>query len=93
MKSPKRPNYDGSQPCASIGMDLFYYEYGAGVSFKDSKQDEHNLKKICSNCTFLADCAIYAIHHEEYGFWGGLSYTEREKFRKKYGIKLKKIYL
>jgi hypothetical protein len=86
------PDFDGSQPCASIGVDLFYYEYGQGHSFREAKIDEQALRKVCASCSFLTRCATYAIQHEEFGFWGGMSYKEREEYRKKNNIILERIY-
>lgn len=86
------PDYDGTEPCASIGMDLFYYEYGQGHSFRDAKDIEHALRKVCSSCPLQVKCATYAIQHEEYGFWGGMSYKERDAYRKKNNIILQRIY-
>lgn len=34
-------------------------------------------KLICSFCKVQQDCLDYAVAHDEEGFWGGLSETER----------------
>jgi WhiB family redox-sensing transcriptional regulator len=37
-------------------------------------------KKICAGCPVQAECAAYALaHEEEFGVWGGLSERERHR--------------
>lgn len=43
--------------------------------------------EICKSCNHEIDCAAYAIIRPNlYGIWGGLTNTDRQRIRKKYGI-------
>lgn len=84
--SIKTPNWDGSETCASIGVDLFYDEDRRNVA--ETRQHLGFLRDICNSCHRLNECREYAIKHEYYGFWGGMTVTERREYRKKYKIEL-----
>ena len=79
----KAPYFDGSQPCAQIGGDLW---------FPDENGDMHGasgfLKKVCGSCEFKEACFNYAITHNVEGFWAGTSAVERKKYRSKHNIKV-----
>ena len=76
---------------ACDGMDTNFF-YPVGESNEDNAWAKDNvypqLRKVCANCDVLDKCRDYAIKHEEWGFWGGMSVYERRKWRKKYNIKL-----
>ena len=76
---------------ACEGMDTNFF-YPVGESNEDNTWAKDNvypqLRKVCANCDVLDKCRDYAIKHEEWGFWGGMSVYERRKWRKKYNIKL-----
>ena len=38
-------------------------------------------KRICAVCPVSTDCLNYALDHEEFGIWGGLTPFERDKVR------------
>ena len=59
-----------------------WYPYTPGESNGVSKI----LNKICNECPIFSDCGVYAIHHEKYGFWGGMGVHERWDIRKKLNI-------
>lgn len=80
------PKWDGTEACANLGEGLFYDE-------DTRKQNEARknllfLKELCSQCVRLDECREYAIKHEYYGFWGGMSMTDRRIYRAKHKIKL-----
>lgn len=39
--------------------------------------------KLCKECPIRAICADYAIKHERFGIWGGLSPNQRKAARRK----------
>ena len=41
-------------------------------------------KAICARCPVLAECRSWAISHEAYGIWGGL--TEHQRARLRHGL-------
>ena len=85
----KYPNFDGTQACANADVEDFYYEdyEGTGQRKSKSKKDFTTAAILCSSCPFKDPCFVYALHHEEYGFWGGYTEEERKKIRKEKGIK------
>ncbi len=38
-------------------------------------------KAICARCPVLAECRSWAISHEAYGIWGGLTEHQRARLR------------
>jgi WhiB family redox-sensing transcriptional regulator len=41
-------------------------------------------KKACGKCEVIQACAAYALKHkEEFGIWGGMSYTDRKEIWRK----------
>ena len=77
MSKSNYPNYDGTQNCARMGVDVFYQDYDNSTSMEEIK----NLKEFCSTCNILIECNDYAIKHEKYGFWGGTTPNERRTIR------------
>lgn len=78
LKHPFILPLTGAEPCIQIDPEMFYEESG-GVAL-------HNLpilRRICSDCPILNECAEHAISHEEYGFWGGLTAQERKIVRRR----------
>jgi hypothetical protein len=41
----------------------------------------------CHRCPILQECADWALRHEHFGTWGGLSERQRRKIRRQYRIK------
>jgi WhiB family redox-sensing transcriptional regulator len=39
-------------------------------------------KAICARCPVLAECRSWAISHEAYGIWGGLTEHQRARLRR-----------
>lgn len=40
-------------------------------------------KKICQQCPAIRECLTYAlVANEQYGIWGGLTASERQRLRK-----------
>jgi WhiB family transcriptional regulator, redox-sensing transcriptional regulator len=82
----KVPVWDGGEPCASVGLTLFYND--DRKTQYQNKELERELKSICAGCHRLNECREYAINHEYYGFWGGMTNLERKAYRKAYKIEL-----
>lgn len=86
MKIVKRPAYDGSQNCFGLDIDFFYQEEGDTDRKIGTKGIHDTLRRICSTCPFLDECREYAIYHEGYGFWGGMSENQRRNYRREHKI-------
>jgi hypothetical protein len=73
------------------GMDVHFF-YPVGEDKENNKFGKDNvyptLRKLCANCDVLDKCRDWAIKHEDWGFWGGMSMYERRQYRKKYNIRL-----
>lgn len=69
--------------CAGIGSEVFFPEKLDGNA--DSVY-EPALAKICQGCSHLRECGDWALQNEFYGWWGGMSETERRRRRKKLGM-------
>jgi len=79
----RAPYFDGSQPCAEIGGDMWFPdEYG------DMKGFTPELRKICNSCPFIKPCFEYAVTHDVDGLWAATTGIDRKNYRKKYGIKI-----
>ena len=88
-KIQKYPEFDGTQNCASVGLDAMYRsERGHAKEVKKNIADV-----VCRDCPFIVDCYNWALHHEEYGVWGGTTATERWQIRAKNKIKLVDPYI
>jgi len=46
------------------------------------------VRLACSRCPAQLDCLNWALHNEEYGFWGGMGPEERTRARRRAGILL-----
>lgn len=68
---------------------LFY-----GTDGKHRPQETHHEKRLrentalgyCHMCPVIDLCAEWAVHHERYGVWGGLTETERQLVRRRLGV-------
>ena len=98
------PDFSGAA-CASIGLDIFYdddlytergtvtpignREYIRSMS---SKPIQHAyLRRMCLQCPILRECREYAVKHEVFGFWGGMTAMERQSERHMKNILLEEI--
>jgi len=68
--------------CKNLNMDIFYDTIGRGQGFSSEAID------ACSTCPVIDQCREYALNHELYGYWGGLTPIERKRIRKERGILL-----
>jgi hypothetical protein len=49
--------------------------------FSESKTQIARAKAVCQGCPIMRECASWAIRHEEFGVFGGLSAKERHVIR------------
>jgi hypothetical protein len=67
------PNYNGDEACMTVeDLDFFFSEFPLDIALA---------KDICIECPMMVACRDYAIKHENYGVWGGLSAKERHAIR------------
>jgi len=61
--------------CQNRDPDIFF---GTGV------RDVNRAKKICNSCLVKPQCLAYALDtHTKFGVWGGMSYYERIRFKRR----------
>lgn len=75
------PEFDGSQPCAQVDPDLFFYE-----GYSEMMKKAPTAKKICGTCNFINPCLDYALANDVEGIWGATTYSERKNLRKERGL-------
>ena len=56
--------------------------------YRQARSDTDIAKQICRECSVLVGCLNYALHHESYGIWGGLTERERQTMRRIRNIKM-----
>ena len=74
----RSPTFDGA---ACRGMDVDQFFEGA-----ENPAVRKELKKMCNSCPILDECQTWALKHEPFGYWGGLSADERRRVRKECNI-------
>ena len=63
--------------CAGQPATLFFPAVGAGGSLIKAVE---KARSVCLDCTVHTECYNYAVsHEEEYGIWGGVCFTRRQK--------------
>lgn len=78
------PVWDGTEPCSNYEWQLFYDD-NRSTEYKQKKKLE-KLVSICMSCHRLEECSDYAIKHERYGFWAGMTEKQRIDYRKRNNI-------
>jgi hypothetical protein len=78
---PSYPAFTGTEACASIGNEHFCTEE------RDFSYYE-TLRNVCATCPLLVSCFNWALHNEDFHYWGGSSAIERKKIRQ--AIKLER---
>ena len=73
----RAPEFDGTQPCATIGGDLWFPDPGSWTDFNKKAKD------LCFTCEFRKPCLEYALSFPSSmeGIWGGTTAKERKKIR------------
>lgn len=62
--------------CAGLDVDLFYMENQAEAALVTP-----TLRRMCKACPILVPCREYSMWQEPQGFWGGMTASERSRFR------------
>lgn len=64
-------------PACTNDPELFFLE---GNRYQ---YDLQQIRNSCDPCPVRLQCLGYALKHAEYGVWGGLTPTERNRIRKR----------
>jgi WhiB family redox-sensing transcriptional regulator len=72
--------------CKGIETDTFYWVEESRN--KDAYAYIDAVRSICARCPIWSACLAYALEHEQYGVWGGMTSLERKSFAepKKYPV-------
>ena len=65
--------------CAGINTELFFMEANPA----EAAVMTPSLRKVCAGCEILSECREYATANEPWGFWGGMTLTERALLRRR----------
>lgn len=49
----------------------------------DRSDPYENARPVCARCPVANDCLEWAIAHNEYGYWGGMSENERQALKRR----------
>ena len=63
----------GSTACADLDTNLFYPD-----SPRPKEEYMAPIRRICFACPVRRECLSWAMRHEKYGIWAGLSEAERQ---------------
>lgn len=64
--------------CRGIGSDMFFIDDN-----NVARTYMPTIRRICSGCPILSDCAEYAIWNEMFGVWAGMTRDERRLVRQR----------
>ena len=53
----------------------------------------YEVRLMCDTCPVEQECLEYALHYEQYGYWGGATSNERTRMRKSLNIRINDIYV
>lgn len=69
----KAPNFDGTQPCRSMQVEMF---------FPSDRIEEAKMRALvqplCNSCSFKAECLEWALTNREIGIWAGTTDQDRK---------------
>lgn len=74
--------------CREVGPHLFERADGD----EGNREFYTEARSICVNCRILNECREYAVAHEPFHFWGGLTARERAGIRARLNIILDDPY-
>lgn len=58
----------------------------------EDKDDCAEAKRFCIGCPVISLCKTYAIAHNEYGVWGGISRQQRLKYGEYFANQIRELY-
>ena len=66
------PVVTGKEACLEEEPDLFFSDFALDIA---------KAKATCNTCPLLESCGTYALKHENFGVWGGMTSEERYEIR------------
>lgn len=77
-RMPDMASQDWRQQAKCIGMssEIFFFE----------RNGTSGVRGICDDCPVRSECLEEAISNDLVGWWGGTSYTDRNRIRRERGL-------
>ena len=72
-----RMEWADSAACAGTGVEVWFEG-----DDRTNSPNELTLRRVCNSCPVKPECVEHAIANERWGFWGGLSASERSRLRR-----------
>jgi len=66
--------------CRDVGSTDVFYAWEESRAVKKLMNID-TFRNICAPCPIWRDCIEYALEHETYGVWGGMTGEERQALR------------
>ena len=76
----KRDEWLPMAQCRGMDPNLFYYDE------TNPNDVPPEAKNACRICSVREECADWAIHHEAFGYQGGMTQYERARYRRNHRI-------
>lgn len=73
---------DTSEPLHGWMVDALCAQVDPEIFFPEARETNKAAKRVCAGCPVRTECLEYALSASHvWGVWGGLSETERRRFR------------
>lgn len=82
--APAYPPFTGGEPCAEIGIDLYYLPENTPHSVLEARV----VAAACARCPLMDACLEWALHRERWGYWAGTTEHQRQAIRRARGIRV-----
>lgn len=83
MSQVPYPPLDGTEPCRQWNPDFYYPTKDTA-----SLTIQAVITRTCGSCHVQQECLTWGLHHENYGYWGGVGPKERKRMRRALRISL-----
>jgi len=82
-----RTDWHPQAACRGKDLEQFFPDRTMQEKEGFAYPNQRELEQLCESCPVQAECLDHALRWERYGWWAGTTANEREKIRKKTGIK------
>lgn len=72
------PRFTGSEPCSGL-EDKYLHEEPR----HQDRGEVVEMRELCASCPLLEQCRTWAVAHEGFGFWAGMTAKDRDAERKR----------
>lgn len=67
-------------PCQQVeDKEIFFPDPTDLVTIRQAKD-------VCNACEMTRECLIFALETDSYGIWGGMTYKERQRVRRRFNV-------